>query len=96
MNSFQAPLNYTKTNRVIKALGPVKPKATPIVSKAIYIDSKISTPPMKWGQDNEENAFKNFYVYFSGRKMRYIHSKGKKNSYIATSPDGIVTCECHG
>ena len=20
----------------------------------------------------------------------------KKNSYIATSPDGIVTCECHG
>ena len=74
----------------------MKPKATPIVSKAIYIDGKISTPPMKWGQDNEENAFKNFYVYFSGRKMRYIHSKGKKNSYIATSPDGIVTCECHG
>ena len=92
---------YTKTNSVIKASGPVKPKAAPIVAKFIYNDGKISTPPMKWGQDNGENAFKNFYAEEVSKHQAFKAEKcgtilGKIKSYIAASPDGIVTCKCHG
>ena len=64
---------YTKTNSVAKASGPVKPKTIPIVAKVIYNDGKISTPPMKWGQGNEENAFKSFYAECQNTK----HSRQK-------------------
>ena len=40
----------------------MKPKTASFAAKVIYNDDKISTPPMKWGQDNEGNAFKSSYA----------------------------------
>ena len=56
---------------------------------------------MKWGQDNEENAFKCFYAEEVSKHQTFKAEKcgtflGKIKSYIAASLDGIVTCKCHG
>ena len=56
---------------------------------------------MKWRQDNEENAFKSFYAEEVSRHQVFKAEKcctflGKIKLYIAASPDGIVTCKCHG
>ena len=56
---------------------------------------------MKWGQDNEENAFKSFYAEGESKHQTFNAKNcdtllGKIKSYISASPDGIVTWKCHG
>lgn len=56
---------------------------------------------MKWGQENEKTAFKIFYAEEVPKHQVLNVEKcgtflGKRKSYIAASPDSVVTCKCHG
>ena len=92
----------TKMHSSIKCTGAIKPKTTPIVQKIMHLDNDIShMPAVKWGRDHESLGVKAFFI-----KEERNHDDLKvqkcglfvdaKKPYIAASPDGLVTCKCHG
>ena len=92
---------FTKTNSLIDATGPIKPKTTPLVSKIIFNDVKLENPAIKWGIENKENAFKSFYANEISKHSEFKAEKcglffSKFHSFTAASSDGIVTCKYHG
>lgn len=86
---------FTKMNSVDRAIGI-------IVSRILNVkETHFKTEATQWGINNEVNAFSQFYSdqfsHHENLKLEkcglYIH---KTKCYIAASPDGIVTCICHG
>ena len=66
-----------------------------------YTQPQNDIPSLKWGRDNEakarhdyttlmETKHKNFKTALSGLVIN------QKYPYVAVSPDGICSCDCHG
>ena len=60
----------TKTSTLLKLTNSRKQKTTTLVSKIIYSEEPISNAPLIWGQDNEDKAFKTFFL----KKNLFIYS----------------------
>ena len=93
---------YTKINTLTKATGDIKPKTTPLVARILFSSNKTqNVEAMKWGVDNEKNAFKSFYASEIEKHTEFKTEKAglfisKQRPYIAASPDGLLLCKCHG
>ena len=93
---------HTKVDSILKCRGSKKPKTTPLVTELIYRDTNLSAiPAIKWGMNNENSAPTAFH---SSVLSTHLHPKLqrcglfvlKEKSYIAASPDSVLSCVCHG
>jgi hypothetical protein len=93
---------FTKVNSLTKSKATIRPKVTPLLSRIMFHDDKLShIIAIKWGRDNEHVALKQFYtmeaVKHNNFKINdaglFVHSK---KAFIAASPDGVASCKCHG
>ena len=88
-------------NSVIKSIGPIKPKTTPLAPQTIFGGPNLKTQGTTWGIQNEQVALKMFHfqelVKHNDLKIQnYGIFLDKNHSYIPASPDGIAKCKCHG
>ncbi|PFX13539.1 hypothetical protein AWC38_SpisGene22368 [Stylophora pistillata] len=92
----------SKTDCLTRVRGTVKPKTTPLVSKLIYGSESLDhVPAVKWGQDNEDKAFRNLHaIGLSKHRNCKLTKSGlhvmKGKPYIGASPDGFMECSCCG
>ena len=78
------------------------PKTTPLVCSIIFPDDILKNlEPVKWGQDNEGNPLKAFYVKEGIKHIEFKLEKAdlfldKNRAYNGASPNNITYCKCHG
>ena len=93
---------YTKINTLARSTGAIKPKTTPLVSKILYKNKSLSkVAAIRWGTDHEAIALKSFYAQEVGNHQEFKTEKSglfisRQQPFIAASPDGFMSCKCHG
>ena len=91
---------YTKINTISKSTSDIKPKTTRMVANIIYGSNFKKNIALQWGIDNETKALKAFYAKEVSKHIDFKTEKAglfisKTKTYIAASPDAIMSCKCH-
>lgn len=94
----------TKSESLMNARGQKKVTYTPLVGEILYGSTDISSlPQIQWGVRHEKTAIKTFMAEVLPKHDGGLESFREcglfvkpDHSYLAGSPDGIVTCKCCG
>ena len=93
---------YTNVNTIAWSQGAVKSKTTPLVETILFPEKpSVTNAAIRWGIDHEPDALRYFYAEHFGKHQEFKTEKSglyicKDHPYIAASPDGFMSCKCHG